>query len=102
MPEHDLPIAIDMTRLREICDRYQVTELSIFGSVLRDDFGPDSDIDFLVEFEPGAVVGLIRFAGLQRELSELTGRPVDLVSKRALNHLIRSEVLSTAVRLHAA
>ena len=85
-----------------LCRKYRVRELSIFGSALRDDFRPDSDIDLLVEFEPDAHIGLIAYAGLQEELSELLQRPVDLVSKKGLKPLIRQPVLDSAQVLYAA
>jgi len=69
--------------------------LSLFGSVLRDDFRPDSDIDVLVTFEPGQVVGL-RIVDIEDELAQLLGRRVDLVSEKYLNHRIRDIVLSAA------
>ena len=70
-------IDLPLDRLAEICRRYHVRELALFGSVLRDDFGPESDVDILVEFQPGATPGLA-FFGMEIELSELLGRRVDL------------------------
>lgn len=64
-----------------ICRKHPVRELSVFGSVPRDDFGPDSDVDFLVVFKPGARVSPIELIGMQHELQDLLGRRVDLVSK---------------------
>lgn len=89
-------IDVPEDKLRELCERYKVKELSVFGSVLRDDFGPDSDIDVLVEFEPGPAQGLFAFIRLQRELSELLGRKVDLVPKKGLKWVIRDHVLESA------
>ena len=66
------PIAIDHERLARFCRSNYIRKLALFGSVLRDDFGPDSDVDVLVEFEPGHVPGL-RFFTLERELSEILG-----------------------------
>ncbi|MHB0876447.1 MAG: nucleotidyltransferase family protein [Anaerolineae bacterium] len=97
---HD--IKIDEAALAEICRRYEVSELSVFGSVLRDDFRETSDIDVLVEFEPDASIGLIEYVRLQRELSELFGRKVDLVSKQGLKPLIREHVLAQARMVYAA
>ena len=74
---------------------HHIRKLSLFGSVLRDDFRPDSDIDVLVTFEPGQVVGL-RIVDIEDELAQLLGRRVDLVSEKYLNHRIRDIVLSAA------
>lgn len=67
-----------------LCRHWRVRELSLFGSVLRDDFGPGSDVDVLVDFEPTAPWSLLDFARLRNELSDYFGRPVDLVEKAAL------------------
>ncbi|MBV8451583.1 MAG: nucleotidyltransferase family protein [Deltaproteobacteria bacterium] len=74
-------IAIERERLAGFCWRNHIHRPALFGSVLRDDFGPDSDVDALVEFEPGRVPGL-RFFALERELSEILGRKVDLNTPR--------------------
>ncbi len=88
--------------LARICRTYHVGGLWLFGSVLRDDFRPNSDIDVLVEFEPDAPIGLIELSSLQHELSELFRRPVDLVPLRGLKRAIRGEVLSSRQLLYAA
>jgi predicted nucleotidyltransferase len=80
----------------EFCREHQIRKLSVFGSALRDNFGPESDIDVLVEFEPGAKVGLIRLARIERELSELVGRKVDLNTAGFLSPYFRDEVLAQA------
>jgi predicted nucleotidyltransferase len=95
-------IAIPMDQLAELCRRYHVRELALFGSVLRDDFRPDSDIDVLVEFEPGAPIGLLEYVGLQNALADLIGRNVDLVEKAGLKRLIRDSVINSARLLYAA
>ncbi len=95
-------VVLPTERIGEICRRYHVKELAVFGSQVRRDAGPDSDIDFLVEFDSEAAVGLIGFAGLMRELSEALGRPVDLVSKKGLKPLIREAVLQEARPAYAA
>ena len=93
---------IPKTQLAEFCRRNHIRSLSLFGSVLRDDFGPQSDIDVLVEFEPGHVPGL-RLIRLQDELSGLFGgRRVDLVTPKFLNRRIRDEVLRSAEVQYAA
>jgi predicted nucleotidyltransferase len=89
-------------KLVELCRRSAVTELSAFGSVLRGDFRPDSDIDLLVVFQTGAQVGMIAYARLQRELTELFGRKVDLVSKKGLKPHIRDEVIASSRLIYAA
>lgn len=93
---------VPKAEIAEFCRRNHIRSLSLFGSVLREDFRPDSDIDVLVEFEPGHVPGL-RFIRLQDELSVLFGgRPVDLVTPKFLNRRIRDEVLRTAEVQYAA
>ncbi len=82
--------------IAEFCRRNRVRRLSVFGSILRDDFGPDSDIDVLVEFEPGAQVGL-RFFAMERELSALLGREVDLNTLGFLGRYLREDVLASAL-----
>lgn len=89
-------IPVDRTRLADLCRRHHIRRLSFFGSVLRDDFAPSSDIDVLVEFEPGRPVGL-RLIRIQGELSELLGgREVDLVTPKFLHRRIRDRVLAEA------
>lgn len=83
--------------IADFCRRHQVRRLALFGSALRDDFRPDSDIDVLVEFEPGHVPDFFRLYDIEQELSALfDGRPVDLVTYRALNIHLRDEVLASA------
>jgi predicted nucleotidyltransferase len=89
-------------RLAQICARYRVAELSVFGSTVRGNAGPDSDIDLLVSFEPDARIGLIAFNRLRRELEAELRRKVDLVPKDGLKPLIRDAVLSEAERVYAA
>jgi predicted nucleotidyltransferase len=90
-------------RIEEFCKRWNITEFSVFGSVLRDDFGPDSDIDVLVSIDPKAHIGLFEIAQMQIELEDLFERPVDLVEKEGLvNPYRRSEILSTAQVIYAA
>jgi hypothetical protein len=95
-------LGLDQSRLAELCRRHRVRRLSLFGSVLRADFGPDSDVDMLVEFEPGHTPGLA-MQGIEDELSALVGgRRVDLVTERSLHPLIRDRVLAGARVLYAA
>jgi uncharacterized protein len=82
--------------LDEFCRRRRIRKLSLFGSVLRDDFGPQSDVDVLVEFEPGAAVGYFELADMESELSELIGRKADIRTPAELSRYFRQEVLSSA------
>jgi uncharacterized protein len=88
-------IAIDHERLAGFCRRNHIRKLALFGSVLRDDFRPDSDVDVLVEFEPGHVPGL-RFFALERELSEILGRKVDLNTHGFLSPYFCGRVMAEA------
>jgi len=90
-----LGIRVDREKIAEFCRRHHIRRLSLFGSVLRDDFQPDSDIDVLVTFEPGQVIGL-RIVEIEDELTRLLGSRVDLVSEKYLNRRIRDRVLSAA------
>ena len=76
--------------------------LAIFGSTVRGEIGPDSDVDIMVEFKPGARVGLIKFENLAEELGALVGRRVDLVTKRGLKPWVRPGVLKDARVIYAA
>jgi hypothetical protein len=76
--------------------------MAFFGSVIRDDFGPESDVDVLVEFEPGRTPGLITFAGYEIELSALLGRRIDLQTPRGLSRYFRDEVLAEARDVYVA
>jgi uncharacterized protein len=89
-----LAIAVDQNLIAEFCRKHGIRKLSLFGSVLRDDFRPDSDVDVLVEFEPGRVPGFIRLFSIEEELSILLGgRKVDLLTEKFINPRIRSRVL---------
>lgn len=94
-------IRIDERRLRDICQRWGVAELSMFGSAASGSASPESDIDMLYVFRPGKNVGW-EIVDLEAELAEVFGRKVDLVPKRYLHPLIRDEVLLTAQVLYAA
>lgn len=82
--------------------RHAIRELALFGSVTRDDFRPESDVDVLVEFEPEAQVGLFELVDLREELATLIGREVDLVTKRMLSPLFRDEVLASREILYGS
>ena len=89
-------ISIPKDEISEFCRRNQVRKLSLFGSVLRDDFGPNSDVDILVEFEPGTRIGLIRLSGLEIELGNIIGRKVDLNTPGFLSKYYRDQILAEA------
>src|SRR5215211_3408888 len=89
-------IDISQAAIEEFCKRNHIRRLALFGSVLREDFRPDSDVDILVEFEPDARVGFFRLAGLELDLSEMLGRKVDLRTPRDLSPYFRDEVLAEA------
>ncbi len=89
-------IDIPRERIAEFCRRRHIRKLSLFGSVLRDDFGPESDVDVLVEFEHGARVGLIRLAGLELELGAIIGRKIDLNTQGFLSKYYRDQILEEA------
>ena len=82
--------------LEEFCRRHHVRKLSLYGSALRDDFGPESDVDILVEFVPGAVVGYLELATMEIEISELLGRKADIRTPAELSRYFRQKVLDTA------
>jgi hypothetical protein len=88
--------------LESFCARYKVRRLALFGSVVRDDFRPDSDVDVLVSFDPAARVSFMTFGKMKRELSLIFRRPVDLVPQEGLKPAIRDEVLASAQEIYAA
>jgi predicted nucleotidyltransferase len=88
-------ISIDRALVSAFCERRHIARLALFGSVLRDDFSSDADVDVLVEFVPGHVPGL-NFITIERELSELIGRRVDLLTPKFLSPRIREDVLRSA------
>jgi len=90
-------IRADEERLGEFCRRHGIRRLSLFGSVLRDDFGPDSDVDVVVEFETGHVPGLIRFGQMEEERAGVFGgRRLDLVTPKFLSPRTRERVMAEA------
>jgi predicted nucleotidyltransferase len=98
----EIQITIPKDKIDDFCHRHRIRGLYLFGSVLRQDFRPDSDVDVLVEFEPDAQVGFIALNRMQRELAALLGHPVDLVPREGLKPLIRETVLSSAEVVYAA
>jgi predicted nucleotidyltransferase len=95
-------IDVDTVRLSEVCRRFQVERLAVFGSAARGQMRPESDVDLLVQFRPGAEIGFIEYGGLMLALSDLMGRKVDLVSEPALRPLLREAILNEARLLYAA
>lgn len=98
----ELPIAIDRPRIIDFCQRHHVRWLALFGSVLRDDFGPESDVDVLVRFDPDHIPGLFALVGMENELGEILGRRVDLRTPEDLSRYFRDKVLSEAVVQYAS
>jgi len=94
-------VEIDQDRLRNVCERYGVMSLEVFGSVARGEQTAESDLDLLYVLKPGVRLGF-RLFELEDELGKIFGRPVDLVSRKAINKYIREQVLADARPLYAA
>ncbi|MGI9180143.1 MAG: nucleotidyltransferase family protein [Longimicrobiaceae bacterium] len=94
-------IEIPQQEIEDFCRRHHIRRLALFGSVLREEFGPESDVDVLVEFEPGHTPGLA-FFGMQEELAALLRRQVDLRTPQDLSRYFRDEVVQSAQVLYAA
>lgn len=96
-------VSLPQDQIVQFCRKWRVAELSLFGSVLRDDFGPDSDIDVLVSFDPDAPWSLYDWVDMIDELKAIFGRDVDLVEREAIrNPFRRREILSTREVVYAA
>jgi uncharacterized protein len=95
-------IRLPRQQIEEVCRRYSVRELSLFGSAVSGEFTPQSDLDFLVEFQPGSVITLVTLGALEQELADLTGRRVDLIPKRGLKPLVREPALNGREIVYAA
>ena len=93
-------ISIDERQIAEFCRCHHIRRLALFGSVLRDDFGPSSDVDMLVEFDPEHIPGFIRLAGMEIEASRIIGRKVDMQTAEDLSPYIRQQVLDSAETLY--
>ncbi len=94
---------IPRKKIAEFCKRWGITEFALFGSALRADFRPDSDVDVLVSIDPEAKIGLFEIIDMKLELQDLFKRPVDLVEKEGLvNPYRRKEILRTAQVVYAA
>ena len=101
-----LQISIPRVKIEDFCKRWKIIEFSFFGSILREDFRPNSDIDILVEFAPNSSWGLFDHAKMEEELSQILDRPVDLVSKNAVknshNWIRKQNILQSAEVYYAA
>jgi predicted nucleotidyltransferase len=95
-------LSLSPAQIREFCGRHHIVRLAFFGSVLTEDFGPESDVDMLVEFDSAHVPGLLRLAAMEREMSQiLGGRRVDIRTPRDLSRYFREDVVSRAVVQYA-
>ena len=95
-------ISFEVEHVVEFCRRNDIRKLAFFGSVLRDDFNQDSDVDVLVEFEPGREPGFFGLTAMEREMSAMLGRQADMRTREDLSRYFRDEVVSTAEVLYAA
>ena len=104
--ENDLKIDLPLEEIARFCNKWKIAELSVFGSVLREDFGPESDLDFLFTVESGSILKLWELPDAERELAELLGRKVDLVSRNGIeqsrNWIRKGEILESARIVYAA
>lgn len=96
MKLNQLPVKIPLDKIARFCENNQIQKLSLFGSVLRDDFSPESDIDILVEFMPEKRIGYFGLVGLEMDLTEMLGRKVDLRTPEELSRYFRQKVLDSA------
>ncbi len=101
-----LPVDVPVEEIAAFCQRWQISEFALFGSVLRDDFGPESDIDVLVTFAPGGIRTLSAITQMQEEIEALFNRPVDLVDRQSIerspNYLRRKAILKSARTVYHA
>ena len=95
-------IDVDNERIAAFCRKHHIVKLAFFGSVLRDDFRPDSDVDVLVWFDPGHIPSLFGIAGMEIELTDILGRKVDLRTPEELSRYFRDEVIAEAEVKYAA
>lgn len=100
-----LAVSLPMDAIRDFCGKWKIAKLEVFGSILREDFGPASDVDFLVTFEPDARWGL-EIVEMEQELAGIVGRRVDLVTRRSVEHsdnwIRRGAILGSAQAIHVA
>ena len=97
-----ISIQVDPAAIAEFCRKHHIRRLAFFGSVLTDEFDDESDVDVLVEFEPGHPVGLLRLAHMELELSSVLGRKADMRTPQDLSRYFREEVVASAEVLYAA
>ncbi len=101
-----LKIAIPQEAIEAFCRRHRIRRLSLFGSVLRDDFRPDSDVDVLVDFDQNVALGLLEIVAMENELSDILGRKADLVDRQEVeqssNYIRRRHILNTAETVYVA
>lgn len=102
MTDISIAIPIPYDEIRAFCERNHIRRLALFGSVLREDFGPESDVDMLVEFEANHAITLLDLAGMQIELEHLTGRSVDLMTRGFINPRYRDAVEIEALPIYVA
>lgn len=95
------PIKIDQARVAVFCKAHHITKLALFGSVLIGQFGPDSDVDILVQFDPAHIPGLFALAGMEMELGEMLERKVDMRTPNDLSRYFRGEVVKNALVQYA-
>jgi predicted nucleotidyltransferase len=101
--EKNIQVKIPREKIAAFCRKYHIRKLSLFGSVLRDDFGPSSDVDVLVEFDPDKVPSFFKLFDMEEELSSLfEGRKVDIRTPKDLSRYFRARVLASAVVQYAA
>ena len=98
----DLPIVVDQAEIARFCQERYITRLAFFGSILTEQFRPDSDVDVLVEFDPEHIPGLIALSGMERELSEILGRKADMRTPKDLSRYFRDDVVRSALVQYAA
>jgi len=98
----ELPIQIDREQIADFCRRHHIMKLALFGSVLTERFGPDSDVDVLVQFHASHVPGLFALAGMEMELSDILRRNVDMRTPEDLSRYFRDEVVRGALVQYAA
>ena len=101
-----IQIDVPKEKIAAFCRRNHIRELALFGSALRSDFGPDSDVDVLVEFEPGQELGLMKLVAMENELSEILGRKADMVERQAVerseNYIRKRYVLQSMEKVYVA
>lgn len=99
-------IELDTKKIEEFCRRWGIVEFALFGSVLRDDFRPDSDVDVLVTFAPDTRIGLFTYSRMEDELAEILGRPVDIIELEAVersdNYIRRKHILANMETIYVA